>query len=332
MEWTFILCLANPIAEIILHTSSGWPMLTPNEYLFCVQLICSYHISILNAPSGWPMFMASQHLVNIYWKDSTFSLMYAHWSSSPSTSWSYMQTKPGFNEKRLKKCAHWCVIRSISSHCRFSTARSQAFTSGSLDVCSNMSFIQAICNVMLCSIMGADTSSARLTEVVVEDFGLCPWGFLWEPPDNEAERRGCDELWRPNRDGDDALGCSGRGCVITKGDNVLKSPKKEHLLGISSAGHLNLLKWLLIEGEAEAGWLPWGICWSLLTCIESLVINDFGQMAAPNKSSAAVLDKCARVCLCRQRLIEEIYYSQSQWWTVLCLYSRKPNIDSEHKF
>ena len=113
---------------------------------------------------------------------------------------------------------------------------------------------------MLCSIMGVDTSSARLTEVAVEDFVLHLQGFLQEPPDNEAERRGCDKLWRPKRDGDDVLGCSGRGCVIAKGDNVLKSPKKEDILGILSAKHLCLLKWLLMEGEAEAGRLPQEIC------------------------------------------------------------------------
>ena len=38
-----------------------------------------------------------------------------------------------------------------------------------------------------------------------------------------------------------------------------------------------------------------------------LVINDFGQMGSPNTNNTAVLDKCVRVCLCRQGLIEEIH-------------------------
>ena len=95
--------------------------------------------------------------------------------------------------------------------------------------------------------------SARLTEVAVEDFILHTWGFLQEPPDNEVERRGCDKLWRPKRDEDNALGCSGRGCVIAEGDDGLKLLEEEDVLGILSAEYLHSLKWLLMEGEAEAG-------------------------------------------------------------------------------
>ena len=56
---------SDSIAEIILHTSSGWPMLTPSEYLFRVRLIRSYHISILECPSGWPMFTLTEYLLRI---------------------------------------------------------------------------------------------------------------------------------------------------------------------------------------------------------------------------------------------------------------------------
>ena len=53
---------------------------------------------------------------------------------------------------------------------------------------------------MLCSMTGTDILSARVTEVVAEDFVPCPHGriecdFLRDASDTGAEYTGCDELW-----------------------------------------------------------------------------------------------------------------------------------------
>ena len=79
---------------------------------------------------------------------------------------------------------------------------------------------------MLCSMTGADISSARVTEVVAEDFVPDPRGcierdFLRNASDTGAECTGCDELWGPEMEsaGSDELWRpkSGSGWLTTDG-------------------------------------------------------------------------------------------------------------------
>ena len=67
---------------------------------------------------------------------------------------------------------------------------------------SKRSFICVICEVMLCSMTGADILLARVTEVVAEDFvphlrSRIERDFLRDASDTGAECTGCDELWGP---------------------------------------------------------------------------------------------------------------------------------------
>ena len=91
-------------------------------------------------------------------------------------------------------------------------------------------FIRVICEVMLCSMTGADILSVRVTEVVAEDFvphlrGHIEHDFLQDASNTRAECTGCDELWGPKMEsaGSDELWRpeSGSGWLTTDGSEEL---------------------------------------------------------------------------------------------------------------
>ena len=97
--------------------------------------------------------LCNQVLLNPF----NLSLIYTWWSSSVSRNWLYIFVALGLSENRSKKNTCWSKSRLVSSLWKLSTMRDCAMASGSSDVHSKRSFIQMICDWMLCKITGCDT-------------------------------------------------------------------------------------------------------------------------------------------------------------------------------